>query len=347
MQLSFTQSYAPSVTDVKIGRDFFKDPAVHNTISALSSHVVLIVDDALKAHVAPLVQAVNPVVIPVQAGEGCKTRGMKEDIEDLLLERGLASDCAIVACGGGTLLDLAGFVAATFCRGVPLAFFPSTLLAMVDAGVGGKNGINARGRKNCIGTIYHPRHIFVDLQLLDSLPAVEVENGCVELLKMALVGLMPFYDDPRASIGEAIAAKMAIVQKSASEPRVRDVLNFGHTFGHAYETLEEFEVPHGRAVALGMLAESYIAMKMNVLSESAFTCVQKRIVDVCPVHMNRTHSVEQWMKALESDKKNRGGNIHMVLLSAENQAFAQHSIAVDSGYILSAIEWLQTRFLHT
>lgn len=347
MYLSFTQSYASVVTDVKIGRGFFKDKAVQEAISALSSRVVLIFDDALKLYVEPLVQAVNPVLIPVQAGESCKTRRLKEEIEDRLLEQGLASDCVIVACGGGTVLDLAGFVAATFCRGVPLCFFPSTLLAMVDAGVGGKNGINAKGRKNCIGTIYHPRHIFVDLQLLASLPAVEVENGCVELLKMALVGLMPFYDDPQAVIGDAIAAKMAIVQKSAREPRVRDILNFGHTFGHAYETLEEFEVPHGRAVALGMLAESYIAMKMNVLSESAFSCVHKRIVDVCPVYMNRAHSVEKWMKALESDKKNRHGNIHMVLLAAEDRVFASHSIAVDSEYILPAIEWLQTRFVRT
>ena len=180
------------------------------------------------------------------------------------------------------MLDLVGFVAATFQRGLPYYAVPTTLLAMVDASIGGKNGVNVLDVKNLIGTIYHPEKIFIDVSFLETLPYFEMQNGVVEMIKHALLDghesvailekdlerlLKKEKEVLIRAISKNVQFKKEVVEASAKTPRKRDLLNFGHTIGHALEALEGFTISHGQAVAMGILAECRLAYQLGLLSK--------------------------------------------------------------------------------
>lgn len=347
MQRTFTIDMQPVTTAIWVGSSYVGDTSVHKKIASYASFYVLIFDAILSEHLVDLINALQPLILAVDGGEGCKTRDMKEQIEDFLIAHGVGADSVIIACGGGALLDLVGFVAATYCRGVPLCYFPTTLLAMVDAAIGGKNGINGHGIKNCIGALYHPKAVFVDLNFLQSLPQEEYKNGVVEILKLQLLGLVEYDADIYCSISKAIQAKMEIVCRSQKQPKIRDLLNFGHTVGHAYEALEAFSVPHGKAVALGMIAESYIAFQMGVLSKESFEKIKRTIEDTIPVTMKRGFLLSKWCDYMQQDKKNKNGVIHIVLLRDIAAPLEDQSVPVAMSHIEAALTWLQQEYVQS
>jgi 3-dehydroquinate synthase len=221
---------------------------------------------AITALGAEVVSAVFP------SGEAQKTRVTKAQIEDAILDAGLDRTSCIVAVGGGVVLDLAGFVAATYMRGIDHVNIATTLLAQVDAAVGGKTAVNVPRGKNLVGAFHHPRAVLLHTGALDALPDAELRNGLAEMVKHALVADAVLFADlskwaaartslrpPDDMIARAVRVKTAIVARDDKDRGVRELLNFGHTVAHAIEHATGHETAHGHAVAIGMVVEARMA----------------------------------------------------------------------------------------
>jgi len=339
----------PRVSEVVFGSNLIADARA--AIQSLGKNTVCIYDKTLKE---PKLDLPNTLFLPVDAGEKCKERKIKEEIEDALISHKMGADTGIVAVGGGSVLDLAGFVAATYCRGLRLCFFPTTLLAMVDAAIGGKNGVNVKNVKNYVGTLYHPQFIFVDFSYLQTLPDDERQNGLVEMFKIAQVyspEKVQEFDRTlsneiksasfQKAIYDSIQMKIALVQESLQDPSIRDLLNFGHTIGHAIETLQNFQISHGRAVCLGMCAEGYISYRLGHLSKAEFDQMQNCLLQICPgISLRKRYPFHAWIDALMLDKKTKEGNIHIVLLTKRGVPFEKKSSEVSLEAVEEAVLWL-------
>ena len=208
-------------------------------------------------------------------GEAHKTRATKEVLEDKLLGQGFHRSGCVVGLGGGISLDMAGFVAATFMRGIPWVALPTSLLAQVDAAVGGKTGVNTPAGKNLVGAFHQPAEVLVDPELLETLPEQEWGNGLAEMVKHAVVWDRALFRrlEARADLGlpgpvepellaAAVAVKVEVVSRDEREQGPRSVLNFGHTVGHALEAATNHGLAHGAAVALGMMVEAEAARRV-------------------------------------------------------------------------------------
>lgn len=226
-----------------------------------------------RTHGAAFQRLLGYELIAVPSGERSKTREMKQRLEDELFKRKLGRDTVIVAVGGGVALDLVGFVASTYMRGVPLVLVPTTLLAMVDAAIGGKTGVDTPFGKNSVGSFYLPKAIFIDTELLESLSEKEMKNGLGEVLKYGLIANRDIWErcerwreELEWLVRASIACKKGIVEADFGETGLRRTLNFGHTVGHAIELTSQFQVPHGEAVAIGCMAECYLSHLLGYLS---------------------------------------------------------------------------------
>lgn len=231
--------------------------------SFVKSRSVIVTD----SHVAALYGSLlKGPVITFPPGEKSKTRQMKAYVEDKMLEMGLGRDITIIAVGGGVVTDLAGFVAATYCRGVSYISVPTTLLAMVDASIGGKVGVNTEHGKNLIGAFYNPEIIIVDPSVLKTLPEKEMLNGIAEIIKYGLILDPSLLEMPLGEnlIESCIALKQSIVEKDPFEKGLRRVLNFGHTIGHAIEAASSYTLSHGESIAIGMIVEGSFTLKESL-----------------------------------------------------------------------------------
>ena len=253
--------------------------------------------------------------IEVSSGEASKSIGAYRDALRRLARLGLTRDGTIFALGGGVVGDLGGFVAATYMRGVDLVMLPSTLLAMVDSAVGGKVGIDLPEGKNLVGAFVRPRLVAADLDWLATLPEREISNGLAETIKMGLLAGGDFFDG-LALIGAARAVdlnaveslvlhsvrfKSQVVAEDELDDGLRAILNYGHTVGHALEAAAGYNLPHGQAVAAGMLAAA-------ILSRNRFgndlTGVHENLVSVAGLPRRvRDVGVERTLLAMGSDKK--------------------------------------------
>ncbi len=269
----------------------------------------------------------NVALFTFPTGEQEKSRERKVELEDLLFSQTFGRDVGMIALGGGVTTDLIGFLASTYCRGAPLIFAPTTLLAMVDAAIGGKTGINTRFGKNLLGTYYPADKIFIDPSVLASLPESEWTNGLAEVIKYALICSSDLFEslkkwNPKEDaylekiICECIAIKAQVVEKDYEEKTgLRRILNFGHTIAHALELLENFRLAHGEAVAMGMLIESKISRKMGHLSESALADIETLIRSFpFSFKISSTITLEKMHAALALDKKAAKGAVRFVLL---------------------------------
>lgn len=263
------------------------------------------------------------------SGEREKSRERKVQLEDLLFSQKLGGDTCLIALGGGVTTDLIGFLASTFCRGVPLINVPTTLLGMVDASIGGKTGVNTPFGKNLIGSFYPAERILIDPLLLQTLPSEEWTNGCAEVIKYALIFSPKLFKElkhwnPTDSrylehiIHECIQIKGQVVEKDFEEKwGLRRILNFGHTIAHALETIENYKISHGEAVAIGMLVESRISLKKGLLSEQNFAEIED-LIRSFPFRLQLSPAVtlEAMQGALILDKKSRKKTPRFVLLEA-------------------------------
>jgi 3-dehydroquinate synthase len=264
------------------------------------------------------------------AGEWNKTTGEWASLSQALARAGFGRDSVVVALGGGVTGDLAGFVAATYLRGVPVVQVPTSLLAMVDSSVGGKTGVDTEVGKNLIGAFHHPAHVLADPELLSTLPAYQVPAGLAEAIKAAAVADAALFEwvlghaelllerEPEALtelIGRAVRLKAEIVARDPEERGERAILNFGHTIGHALELLFGYGLLHGEAVACGMRVEAHLGEGLGLTAEGT-TARLEAALEACGLD-NRAEEEKRpdeiWRVA-SRDKKARGGKIRCVFL---------------------------------
>ena len=337
MTLSINPSQSPSSTQLYIGKKLLEGDLLFNLSTPFSYKIVLIADLALKDLFAEkLAKKLKAKLMYVESGEKAKTRKTKEKLENELLKEGYGRDTLIIALGGGSTTDVVGFLASTYMRGVPLILIPTTLLAMVDASIGGKTAINTRFGKNQIGTIYHPKAIISDLDVLTTLPNKEKKNGMAEILKIGLIAnssILNSLEDLKTLVISAAKEKIAVIEKDPNEIGLRRILNFGHTIGHALENISHYTMPHGIAVAIGSLVESYLSMHLGYLSKEAFEKIQTLYQEFLPFYLPVTYNRKKFLQALSSDKKNKGKEIRFVLIDRIG-----HAISFNGEYCRSVTE---------
>jgi 3-dehydroquinate synthase len=266
------------------------------------------------------------IVIP--AGEAHKTVDTVSRLWTGYLAAGLERTSTVVALGGGVLSDLAGFAAATYLRGVRWAVLPTTLLAMIDAGLGGKTGADLPAGKNLVGAFYSPRLVLADPRVLETLPPVEIANGMGEVLKHGVIGDPRLFEicaggpeTVRASWDEllrrAVAVKVRVVREDPLEQGRRAALNLGHTIGHAVETVSRYRLRHGEAVAIGTVAEARLAERIGLAAPGLAAQIGRALAGLgLPVEIPADLPVEEIEQAMRVDKKRKDGALRFALPAA-------------------------------
>jgi 3-dehydroquinate synthase len=268
----------------------------------------------------------------IDAGESYKTRETWAELTDQLLAHGYGRDSAIIALGGGVIGDLAGFVAATFMRGVPVVQVPTTLLAMIDASIGGKTAVDTPTGKNLVGVFHPPAAVISDPQVLDTLPLRELRAGFAEAIKHGVIANGPYLDavvsgastllgagaarsDSMVSlIVPSIEIKADIVSRDEREEGLRQVLNFGHTIGHAVELVSGYSLLHGEAVAIGMALESRLAERIGLAQKGTTATIIKALQSTgLPTTLPTGLEGSTMIEVMRSDKKGRSGGIRFAL----------------------------------
>jgi 3-dehydroquinate synthase len=325
-------------TELYFGEDYLLD-AVLPFLGRFKGKVVLVADAAIKdLYAADLAKRAKAELL-THSG---KTQESVAHLMEQLFQIGAGRDAVIVAMGGGVTTDLAGFVASTYMRGVPLILIPTTLLGCVDAAIGGKTGIDTRFGKNLIGAVYHPQAIFIDVHLLKTLPEREWRNGYAEILKIGLVHDSSICED--LSIFKAIEGKIAVIEQDPSEQGLRRILNFGHTIGHALEVVSG--IPHGEAVALGCLAESHLSMRLGYLTEKDFHTIQK-MYGRFDLQLPSAYTRAQLLEAMSHDKKKADGKVRFVLIDRIGQAIpfdGDYCRTVAHDELGPTLEWMEGNY---
>lgn len=286
----------------------------------------------------------EPIFITIPAGEDNKTMQTVMKLYDELLPKKLDRNTPIIALGGGVIGDITGFVAATILRGVPFVQMPTSLLAMVDASVGGKTGVNHVVGKNLVGSFHQPIAVLIDPQVLTSLPARELRSGLAECIKHEIIrdadGFARLEENIHKAVGldiaylaeliaHNVAIKARVVEADPFEKNVRAHLNFGHTFGHAIETISNYSYAHGECVALGMVAAAYAATRLKMLNESS----RKRIVALIEKAGLPTRGlkldVDAVVNAMSFDKKVKSGKVRFVLPDEIGRVVMRDDLSLD------------------
>ncbi len=272
--------------------------------------------------------------------EEAKSSSELSRIWEALAQAKLDRSSAIFAVGGGVVGDLAGFVAATFLRGIDFVQVPTTLLAMVDSAVGGKTGINLRAGKNLVGAFYQPRAVFADVQLLSTLPKREFAAGMAEVAKYGMLGDAKFFDELEAAgklawnsptlpqiIRRCCEIKAQIVaedERETTQENGRALLNLGHTFGHTIEKVAGYgRYRHGEGVAIGLVASAKISEKLGFAGEGTLVERTMKILQTndLPTKLHEPLPIDVLMATMGSDKKVRAGTQRFVLLNAIGKSF--------------------------
>jgi 3-dehydroquinate synthase len=285
-------------------------------------------------------------LIHFESGEHNKNRETVAALQDALLEKQFGRDSIVIALGGGVVGDVAGFVAATYMRGIPYIQVPTTLLGMVDSSVGGKVGVDTEHGKNLIGAFHQPRAVIADLSFLSSLSKEMMINGLMEAVKEFIaydkdalefarqLDLERPLEKPeilQAIVYRSVEIKAHFVEIDEEENNERKILNFGHTIGHALELLSDYHMPHGFAVGYGILVESKIAELLGVLSSEDRNYIQEYLghLDISADAL-KDFSANKILDATKSDKKTRGGKAHYVLLNSVGSVYIKDGRYVHS-----------------
>lgn len=267
-------------------------------------------------------------LLEVPEGEEYKSLDTAGRLYNELTEFGAERSTPVLALGGGVIGDVAGFVAATYMRGVPLVQLPTTLLAQVDSSIGGKVAVNHKQLKNEIGAFYQPRIVITDITTLQTLPPVELTSGLSEVIKYAIIKDKDFFtyleehlesiralDEKSLEYIVAVSAriKTEVVEKDEKDLGLRNILNFGHTLGHAIESVSDFKISHGQAVAMGMMVASGIANEIGVLENTCVVRIRKLLKRAGLMTKVPKLDLNQVLESAMHDKKVTGGKIRFVL----------------------------------
>lgn len=304
----------------KIGEDILKIKSLCN--------VCIVTDDIVASLYGDIVfnslkkAGYNVCMFTIPHGEKSKNIKSFSEILEYLASQNFKRNDLIVALGGGVVGDLAGFVAASYMRGVDFVQVPTTLLAMIDSSVGGKTAIDLPNGKNLVGAFYQPIKVIIDLKTLDSLPCTEYKNGMGEGIKYAML----MDNELESIVGEGVTCssnidrfvelciryKKYIVEEDEKESNLRRLLNLGHTFAHAIEKLSGYEIPHGLAVAQGLKIISDISIKQGKLAKCAYEKLTT-LLDRYDMHIDKEYSMQQMLDVIKLDKKAEGEYINVVM----------------------------------
>lgn len=328
--------------------------------SAAAHRYAVISDETVAAlhgaRVVGLLPAGATGMFTVPPGEQHKSRAQWAALTDALLDWGAGRDTTVVALGGGVVGDLAGFVAATFMRGIPVVQVPTTLLAMVDAAIGGKTAVDTPFGKNLVGAFHHPHAVVMDPELLETLQPPLMRAGLAEMIKHGVVAdasyfaavmeALPQIGEPRSlALASLIAGsariKTTIVAEDWREAGRRQVLNFGHTIGHAIEHALAYGISHGDAVAVGMLVEARIAELLGVAAAGLQAAIASAVSRAgLPTRLPAGVSIGALISATAGDKKVRSGMVRYSLPTEIGQMAeggGTWSLEVDEKTVASAL----------
>ena len=273
-------------------------------------------------------------LLSIPAGETNKTRDTWARLTDQMLAKGYGRDSAVIALGGGVIGDLAGFVAGTFMRGIPIVQVPTTLMAMVDASIGGKTAVDTPAGKNLVGVFHFPAAVIIDPQVLGTLPLRELRAGFAEIIKHGVIAneaylrevvssasdlqnsAGPDSDTMLSVIVRSIEIKADIVSRDEREDGLRKTLNFGHTIGHAVELVSGYSLLHGEAVAIGMALEGRLAERIGVAQAGTADAITNALQAAgLPTDLPQPFDRDAVLEAMRSDKKGRSGKMMFALPS--------------------------------
>ena len=309
--------------------------------------IFIIIDKKVKYILNKIEKYKNINIIEINGSE--KTKSIKNywKIISLLLKLKIDRSSTLIAIGGGTVGDLSSFVASTILRGIRFVLVPTTLLSQVDSSIGGKNGINSPHGKNLIGTFFQPDKVIIDPKVLYSLSKRELKSGYAEILKHSLINDKTFFNwlikynsnilalDKQyitKAIVKSIKIKVKFVQYDEKETLTnsasRAMLNFGHTFGHALETMNSYNtrLTHGEAISIGMSFAAKISYKINNIKEFEYNMIVDHLKKIGLPHHDKRINSNKIYKLMQSDKKNTEGKINLVLLKRIGQAYFERGL---------------------
>ncbi|AQG80818.1 3-dehydroquinate synthase [Spirosoma montaniterrae] len=303
-------------------------PAFLNTYDF--SAIAVIADNHTSKFCYPDVKPLLPkhTLVRIKAGEEQKHLATCELIWDALTRASFDRHALVLNLGGGVIGDMGGFCAATYKRGIAFAQLPTTLLAQVDASVGGKLGVDFNGFKNHIGVFEQPNAVLIDPTFLTTLPERELRSGFAEIIKHCLIADADMWAEIRrrdldeqnwpALVAHSVAVKQRVVAQDPTEKGLRKILNFGHTLGHAVEThfllQPRKRLLHGEAIAVGMVAEAFIAFQKKMIDQDLLTQIEEYVFAVYGKVRLSEADVEPILALTLQDKKNRGQQVQMALL---------------------------------
>ncbi len=293
------------------------------------------------------------------AGEQYKNMASIAEIHNAAYENRLERSSAMIALGGGVIGDMTGFAASSWLRGISVVQVPTSLLAMVDASMGGKTGVNHPKGKNLIGAFHQPRLVLIDPQVLETLPIREFRAGVSEVIKYGVIWDRPLFEQLEAAerlddytkvsdellqtmLIHSCQAKADVVSQDVKEAGIRAILNYGHTVGHAIESLTGYsKINHGEAVAIGMVAAARIAEEMHESQWNAVATQRQQVLlekTQLPTQLPKDVDIEDILVALRSDKKVKAGKVRFVLPKKVGEAFVTDQVSDDGARrVLKAI----------
>jgi 3-dehydroquinate synthase len=305
--------------------------------AATSAHrFAIITDETVRdlhaTHVTGAFGSAETALLTIPPGEHHKTRESWGRLTDQLLSLGYGRDSALIAVGGGVIGDLAGFVAATFMRGIPFVQVPTTLLAMIDASIGGKTAVDTPHGKNLVGAFHRPAAVVVDPTVLSTLPSRELRAGLAEAIKHGVIADAAYFARLRDALptllgpdGHAtpymteliirsIELKASIVERDEHEGGLRKILNFGHTLGHAIEALGNYQLLHGESIAIGMALEAEVGERAGISARGTADSVRQVLASAgLPTARPRSLDPERIIESARGDKKTRAGSIELAI----------------------------------
>ncbi len=306
----------------------------------------------LPAFLARVATEVSLEIIEIEAGEVNKNIETCIQVWHALTDLGADRKSLIINIGGGVVTDLGGFAASTFKRGMDFVNVPTSLLAMVDASVGGKTGVDLGVLKNQIGVINNPVAVLVDTQFLETLPAEEMRSGLAEMLKHGLIEDEKYWaefvnlnalttEDLAGLIYKSVQIKNDVVIQDPTEKGLRKILNYGHTLGHAIESYfldngSKTNLLHGEAIAIGMILEGHISAAQNLLPENEYLELKEVINSIFPKVYFTAEDIDNIIGLLIHDKKNEAGKVQFVLLERIGHAVINKT--VDNNLIFNAFK---------
>ena len=367
------RAFPPGVGNLRLGNgELARAGAVASRVAPAHRYVVITDQTVGALHLAKLSSGFgdSPLTIVIPPGEGEKNRARWAEITDRMLDAGCGRDTTVLALGGGVIGDLAGFVAATYMRGVPLVQVPTTLLAMVDASVGGKTAVDVPAGKNLVGAFHPAAAVVADPEVLQTLPVRHARSGVAEMLKHGAIADPGHFaavreaagplaarapDEPAGAamlglselIGDSIAIKSAVVAEDPLETGRRRILNFGHTVAHALESASNFTLLHGEAVAIGMVLEARIAEVMGIARAGTAELIGEALRSVGLPSRLADAGLSQGISSVElrrwmgSDKKNQDGAIRFALpkaLGSMEEGDGRWSVSVPESVIDEVLE---------